>query len=1333
MDIAKHIKHLSGESDWPIWKRKIRDLLDYHEGAVDVIDLKLVQPKPVNENATTNEIRKHKEDCDLYRKANSYAKSMLTSSMTDEVYQKVMDKNTAYEMWEALKQQFEATSKDQLFKMCTDLFAFGWTPGEDVSTHLAKLRSLWNELNNGLKIKGEQELPNLLLVCKTLQILPKNFETFRSSWMLLTKDTEKTFDELTMQLCMFERNSKSRNIGENLSQEALVVRATNSRKFRKSKSRSKKEDICNYCKLKGHWLKDCYKWVADGKPSKESNQQSTSANANVALVSTCNEVNSIDEKFDAWWIDNGATKHVTNIRNCFIDFEEFQDSHSIQSAGKESLIALGKGTIEIVSQVGKDEQRMTLNDVWYVPEISRNLVSILAAHDRNLGSQFYSTSNKCWLMVNGKMVLQGTRQIGGSLFKAGIRVVPPKSTEISYVASQSQSEIQLYHERWGHQDKRHVKAMLEKQLGVKLKSDSELCEPCVFGKSHRLPFGTRKQTTKPGQLITTDLCGPFPESFSKKRYLLIFKDMFTKYRYHFLIREKSEAKYKLEEVLIHAKSLGHSIRELLSDNGGEFDNEDIRKIVSKYGVTQRLTAPYTPQQNGGSERANRTIIEMARTFKYSNSSIEFPEAIWAELVNSSVYILNRTGKSSIPGVSPYELWLKQKPRIKHLRIIGSVCYAHIPDQKRKKMDPKALKGYLVGYDTDERYRIFIKEKNKIIFSRDVRFAENHTDCRESLRLNMDEKLDSDEEHGKGSIINFPENAKASESEVDDESEDPATTLDSESEVDDELEDHTTSSHYGLRDRTTLRKPAHLQNFILSAEDLEMSDNPEDYEQATNLDNKCRAYWQKAMDDEMNSLNENQTWNLTPLPRGAAAIPSKWVFRLKKNPDGSIDRYKARLVIKGFKQRKGIDYNQTYSPVAKLSTIRSILSIAAMEKMHLAQFDVSTAFLYGKLEETIYMQQPEGYNDQTGRVCKLNKSLYGLKQAPRCWNKRFGGFLLSLGFQVSEADPCLYTRERNGMKLILVVYVDDGLVAASNLEELRRFLIELKQEFKVISKEANYYLGLEINSTSKGLKICQKAHVRKILDRFNFTDCKPVSTPILKAPEVQIAEKENVKQHNFPYRQAVGALMYLMLGTRPDLAYSVGFLSRSLENPSLEDVARLKRVFRYIAGTSDVGIEYQSGVSKGVLECFSDADFGGCIKTGRSTTGVVIKYAGGAVSWLSNRQAMVATSTTEAEIVAANEASKEIIWLSRLFRGIVKMGTIPVLMVDNAAAVRLANNPEFHRRTKHIAIKHFFIREKVSEGELAIEQISTEKQLADVMTKPLPRTRLVILSKELGLN
>ncbi|GFT19772.1 retrovirus-related Pol polyprotein from transposon TNT 1-94 [Trichonephila clavipes] len=591
------------------------------------------------------------------------------------------------------------------------------------------------------------------------------------------------------------------------------------------------------------------------------------------------------------------------------------------------------------------------------------------------------------------------------------------------------------------------------------------------------------------------------------------------------------------------------------------------------------------------------------------------------------------------------------------------------------MDKKAIQGYLVGYDGDERYRIWLKKEH---------------------RDNPIEKTLSQED--------------LSDSETDRE------------------EDAEPTSDRQLRNRSLLQKPKRFEDHIMEAESYLDDYNPETYEEAIN--SKDSTNWKKAMESEMNSLSENHTWELSDLPVGAKAMPCKWVYRLKTNPDGSIHKYKARLVARGFSQRQGIDYSETYSPVAKLGTIRTVLSIAAEERMHLTQFDVSTAFLYGDLEETIFMKQPEGFKDGSGRVCKLKRSLYGLKQSPRCWNKCFGQFLTDLGFKASEADPCLYIRKGKVRKLLIVLYVDDGLIAATDQQDSEMFIKELKTKFKISVGKVSCFLGLEIeHHKDNSITINQKGYARKILKCFGFEECKPVAMPMLKDCRLQ---KSETKNSDFPYRQAVGALMYLMVGTRPDLAYSVGFLSRSLENPSAEDIVKVKRVFRYIAGTVGYGITYHATETKGVLHCYSNSDFGGCTKTSRSTSGYVMIYAGGAISWCSQRQAIVATSTTEAEVIAASEAAKEVIWLCRLIQGIVNLREIPTLQVDNRAAVKLSHNPEYHRRTKHIQIKHFFMRKKVLEGKLNVKQVSTGKQVSDILTKPLMKSRLLTLCNQMGL-
>lgn len=341
----------------------------------------------------------------------------------------------------------------------------------------------------------------------------------------------------------------------------------------------------------------------------------------------------------------------------------------------------------------------------------------------------------------------------------------------------------------------------------------------------------------------------------------------------------------------------------------------------------------------------------------------------------------------------------------------------------------------------------------------------------------------------------------------------------------------------------------------------------------------------------------------------------------------------------------------------------------------------------------------------------------------------------LKFKQSDADPCLFIKKEELSTLLLALYVDDGIIACNDDSMKDVFIDNLKREFDITVKPANYFLGLEIESCDNGsVRVSQEAYAKKVLEKFGMNDCHPVSTPIIKEtvePGKDMQEASNLKE--FPYRQAVGALMYLMTGTRPDIAYAVGVVSRSLENPTPSDVIKVKRIFRYLKGTLDYAIIYKSKHKKHIIEGYSDADHGGDENTGRSTTGIVCLCAGGAVSWLSQRQSSVAISTTEAEIVAASEAAKEVIWLKRLYEEVIELKSIPVLYVDNEAAIRLAQNPEFHRRTKHIRIRHFFVRELVMEEEIEVLKIATSVQPADLMTKPLFKPRLKCLLEIIGLN
>ncbi|KRX44857.1 Retrovirus-related Pol polyprotein from transposon TNT 1-94, partial [Trichinella sp. T9] len=416
------------------------------------------------------------------------------------------------------------------------------------------------------------------------------------------------------------------------------------------------------------------------------------------------------------------------------------------------------------------------------------------------------------------------------------------------------------------------------------------------------------------------------------------------------------------------------------------------------------------------------------------------------------------------------------------------------------------------------------------------------------------------------------------------------------------------------------------------------------------------------------------------------------LRIKTKADGSVARYKARLVAKGYMQRPGIDYDEILSPVARLDTVRALLSIATVERLKLQQFDVKTAFLYGALKEEV---------------------LYGLKQAPRCWNLRLVEFLRKQGLKQSTADPCLFARMKERSKLLVAIYVHDGIVASSDTDETEQFLAVMKKELQIKQGPLDTFLGMGIKVLSDGSIFAgQQAYNRHILERFRLDEANAVSTPA----EINVSMEEN-EEHlssNIPYSEAVGAFMFSMTATRTDIAY-----------------AAVKRIFRYLRGTADYGLLYQAK-REGFMKVYSDADYACDVTTRRSRTGAVCMCEGGAVLWHSQKQRSVALSTTEAEYVAASEAAKDMMWLMALFAEVTEVKQKPILFVDNMGAVTLSKNPEFHNRSKHIDVRFHFVREKYIEGKIDIQHIDSENQKADILTKDLPKTRFQNLRQQLEI-
>jgi len=510
----------------------------------------------------------------------------------------------------------------------------------------------------------------------------------------------------------------------------------------------------------------------------------------------------------------------------------------------------------------------------------------------------------------------------------------------------------------------------------------------------------------------------------------------------------------------------------------------------------------------------------------------------------------------------------------------------------------------------------------------------------------------------------------------------------------------------------------------------VNDEPESVQQA--LSRGDASHWRVAIAEELEAIRSNGVYELVDPPVGHNVVTSKFVFRIKRRPDGEVDRYKARLVARGFTQQEGVDYTETFAPVAKFSTIRALLAVAAARGLTVHQLDVKTAFLHGELEEEVYLQPPAGVEHPdivTGKVWRLRKALYGLKQAPRQWNIKLHDFLVGLGFRRTESDHSLYVRRTPASPSYcsLLVYVDDILVVGAH-----QTVLEVKQalaaQFPISDfSDVHWLLGIEVKRVGDVFHLSQRKYVEDMLQRFGMADCRPISTPLgagerlVSAMSVGTAA-EMEEMRSIPYRSAVGSLMYLMVATRPDLAAAVGTVSRFLEKPGPKHWQAVKRIFRYLRATSDMVLQLGArDAARGevILQGYCDADWAGDDDTRRSTTGYVFGIGTGVISWNSKRQPTVALSTTEAEYMSASAAAREAVWLRALLEEVgFPQQQATTVYCDNSGAIALARNPVQHQRSKHIDIRHHFIRSVSEAGEVELVYVPTHEQVADVLTKPL---------------
>ena len=828
-------------------------------------------------------------------------------------------------------------------------------------------------------------------------------------------------------------NNKSKGLKRKKEKGAA---GTAPQKKQQKKSNDQGKNSCFFCGAEGHQKKHC------------TNYHAWRAKKGMLLNLVCSEINLTSVPRHTWWLDSGATTHISVSMQGCLNCRKPNDN--------ERYIYVGDGKTVQVETIGvfrlllKTGFYLDLYETFVVPSFRRNLISISALDKFGYFCSF--GNEKFELFHDSKLVGSGSLMHYDNLYLIDTIVSFNESLHLSTRGVKrkltNENSAALWHKRLGHISKRRMERLVSNEILDPLNfTDFNDCINCIKGKQTNKRRFEANRSLDVLELIHTDICGPFPTSaWNGQQYFITFIDDFSRYGYIYLISEKSQSLDVFKNFKAEVENqLNKRIKSVRSDRGGEYYGRydgsgeqrpgPFAKYLEECGIVPQYTMPGSPTMNGVAERRNRTLKDMVRSMICHST---LPESLWGEALKTAAYILNRIPtKATIK--TPYEFWTGKKPSLKHMHVWGCPAEARPYRPNEKKLDSRTISCYFIGYSERSRGYKFYDPTTKSIFEtgnarffEDVEFGGENT-VRDIVF--------------KEKYINIPTG-------VIDLVQDPIPEQDHDMTNQDNVEEQTVIEEQTLplqepvplRRSTRERRSAVPDDYIIFLQEHEndsglMEDDPINFRQAMESSNSQK--WIDAMNEEIKSMKDNDVWDLVPLPEGAKPIGCKWIFKIKRDSKGNVERYKTRLVAKGFTQKEGIDYKETFSPVSSKDSFRIIMALVAHFDLELHQMDVKTAFLNGNIDETIYMVQPENFvsGDPKNMVCKLKKSIYGLKQASRQWYFKFHQVIISFDFEMNLVDDCIYHKFCGSKYIFLVLYVDDILLASNDiglLHEIKKF-------------------------------------------------------------------------------------------------------------------------------------------------------------------------------------------------------------------------------------------------------------------------------------------------------
>ena len=1328
LEISKiKVLTLKGSDNYPQWESHIATTL-LSKGIMSCI-----RTDPISPVTTAEQLKFDKAFAIIFQSLSETVQATLPASVRD------WTSPSPKALWDEIKRQHSASTGARQAALFQSLARAQIIDGEDPMPTLAAQQSAHTQLNSS----GEIISDKILAFCMTLA-LPESYATTKQNlWMRQPLSSSEVKSAVQAE---FERRKNEESASALTASKRPVKRITKPRDMSK---------YCDHHRIHGHSNSECFNQQKSGKQDQIISPTARIASLSLAEIADIGPASAFHATATAsayhakcdryeFIIDSGASHHMCNDASLLSDLKPAQKMQ-VRFGNSAMLPCSMTGTIYIAG--------IAFPGALYIPGLDRNLISVSA-----------TPAGLEWRFAAGNAQLcqiQTRNQLLSAPKRSGLYVHQEASASANIASA---ADLQDIHERLGHLNISGVLRVVRSgRMGnIEISaSDAKFfqCQSCILGKTGRLPsLPSDIRASAPLEIVHIDLWGPARvPSINGARYFLTCYDDFTRKAHLYFLKQKSGAFEAIQQyIALVERQLSTKVKTIRSDNGGEFSSNEWKTFIKSHGIQHIQVPPDAHTQNGRVERLHLTILNGIRTVLVHSG---LPQNLWAEAANYVAYTRNRTPCGPKQEI-PEDKWQKRKCQLAHLQPFG--CKAFFRNHTEKnKLAPRYQEGILVGYqEATNNHRIYQKETGSITISRDVLFANTKFNSAKmeipNLELNhLQSQTKSDQfvllqddssnmplsapTQGMQDVERFFQKLANEQKVVNVIERDhhrqiaaerrASAALPLQQQGGDESNSDTSSDELNLRDDEEF-EGANVAYALLA------TNTPQTYLQARNSGEW--EHWKTSMDSELAKMDKYGVWNIVDRSN-QRVLKGKWVYTRKIDGEtGQPSTYKARFVAKGYSQIEGLDFNELFASVAHKDTIRVFLALVNHFNLECDQVDIIAAFLNGDLEEEIYMEPPEGSNIPAGKVLRLRKSLYGLKQSPRCFNKALDHWLRSQGLKPTSADPCLYYKFENGNFLMLSVHVDDQLIACNNRKYLDAFKITLNAEFECKdSGPVSYFLGFNIHRdrTQNKLFMSQEHYLESILDRFGMSDCNPARTPLpTNFRPIPATDTEYEGAKHYPFAQAVGAILYASTITRPDLAFPASLLSRYISKYNTEHWKAAKHLLRYIRGTTDLCLTFNKENSNRIALGYADADWGGDLDTRRSTTGYIFKVYGGVVAWKSRRQNTVALSTTEAELMASSEATRQAIWLRQLLSDLQLPLEQPLpILNDNNGAIALSKNPVNHDKSKHIDMRHKFVREKVEDNTVTLSHVPSAENMADLLTKSLPAETFNRLRDLLGVQ